>query len=388
MTVSQQDEMNRLNSLKDRGMLSNASSAVDEIERVANGLPGKLAELRASGYVYKSYFENNLQTFTQQWRQQRPIVVHEIEVRQRALTNEVATLHTLINRHVPVTTNLDALEAKITAAERGIESMYSSFRNAANEFEQKVNDALWTVKQIQAASFSLQTGENAYEAVPANWKKEGDENGVEGVLFLTNRRLIFEQREEIATKKVLFITTEKQKLQSLQWAVPLENILETVPGKRGFLGKDDFLTIFISGGPFEHTDLHLRGESGETWQSMISHVRTGGILQEAVNKVVNTFKWGTVQPVLARMIEGPIRLRGYGSVRYTGDLASAWLMSLISQRVAEVVGTNFYNRSRSELAVLQLELPGLLKTALLPDFQAQGCDLLEVQVEKFEETEL
>ena len=60
--------------------------------------------------------------------------------------------------------------------------------------------------------------------MPANWKKPGDKDGVGGVLFLTDQRLLFEQKEEVVTKKVLFIATEKQKVQALAWEIPVANI--------------------------------------------------------------------------------------------------------------------------------------------------------------------
>jgi len=104
---------------------------------------------------------------------------------------------------------------------------------------------------------------------------------VDGVLYLTDMRLIFEQKEEVATKKVLFVATQKQKLQALQWAVPVGEIDKVVGSKRGFLGKDDFLTVTLSTGrPFTSTDLHLKGEAGEAWQGYIGRVKTGDIAQE------------------------------------------------------------------------------------------------------------
>ena len=135
------------------------------------------------------------------------------------------------------------------------------------------------------------------EAVPANWKKPGDKDGVEGVLILTDQRLIFEQKEEVATKKMLFITTEKQKVQALQWAVPVTQIEKATGSSRGLMGKDDFLTITLAEGaglagpegqalydemgrPLRTTDLHLKGEKGEAWQAFIGRVKSGEIAKE------------------------------------------------------------------------------------------------------------
>ena len=45
-------------------------------------------------------------------------------------------------------------------------------------------------------------------AVRATWQKGGEDNP-QGILYLTDQRLLFEQKQEIGAKKVLFITTEK-----------------------------------------------------------------------------------------------------------------------------------------------------------------------------------
>jgi hypothetical protein len=104
---------------------------------------------------------------------------------------------------------------------------------------------------------------------------------VDGVLLLTDMRLIFEQKEEVATKKVLFITTEKQKVQQLAWEVPVAYVDKATGSKRGFMNKDDFLTLELSPeAPFRGTELHLKGETGEAWQAHITRVKSGEIARE------------------------------------------------------------------------------------------------------------
>lgn len=398
MVDALQDEMNRLNSLRDKLAFKDANGAVDDIERTLNALPGMLAELRTGGYVYKGFFEHNLTTLTDQWRRQRPLVTNEIGNRQRALTSEMGSIQTLHAQHVPAGSSLANLESRVSDAERSLESMYKGLQNAVSEFEDKVKDALWTVNQIKNATFTLQGGEAAFEAVPANWKKPGDNDGVEGVLFLTDRRLIFEQREEVATKKVLFITTAKQKLQSVQWEVPVTAISAAAASKRGFMNKDDFLTITLSFGPFQTTDLHLRGESGEAWRNMIEQVRSGAVTQERVGQTaagtaaasaaVNVHNWGLPMGVIVGAAEGPIRIRAAGKVRYSGTLDTTWLNSIIGQRVTDLVGAKFSGRPRSQVPALAHELLIPLKEALQPDFQAKGAFLQDVQIDLLDEVSM
>jgi hypothetical protein len=58
---------------------------------------------------------------------------------------------------------------------------------------------------------------------------KGSPDDPKGILYLTDQRLIFEQKQEIATKKFLFITTEKQKVQKLVFEVPALTYLAPRP---------------------------------------------------------------------------------------------------------------------------------------------------------------
>src|SRR6185436_14978048 len=98
-------------------------------------------------------------------------------------------------------------------------------------------------------------------------------------------------KEEVVTKKVLFVATEKQKVQALAWAVPVSQIDKAVGSNRGFMGKDDFLTVNLAQGAsltgpngeglsLASTDIHLKGEKGDAWQGWIGRVKSGEIAKE------------------------------------------------------------------------------------------------------------
>ena len=57
-------------------------------------------------------------------------------------------------------------------------------------------------------------------AVKARWDQEGD-NDPEGILYLTDKRLIFERKEKVATKKVLFVTVSSQMVHEVMIDQPL-----------------------------------------------------------------------------------------------------------------------------------------------------------------------
>lgn len=90
----------------------------------------------------------------------------------------------------------------------GIDTEISALQNQLPMIEN-------TLDWGESASFGFLPGESVVRAVKAVWTRDQkeDREDPDGILFLTDQHLIFEQREEIASKKVLFVTTERQKVQ-------------------------------------------------------------------------------------------------------------------------------------------------------------------------------
>jgi hypothetical protein len=274
-------EIGRFNDLQDKVALSDVQSDLASIENAVNALPANLQTIRTRGYVFKSFLEKKIETLTTQWRELRPRAEAAIRNQQPALQRDAASVQATLNRGSKAGTALSTLESKVQAALSSLHGMYDPLHNNVKQTQGQIDDVVWTLQQAEQASFGFVPTEAPVEAVPANWKKPDVKDGVNGVLYLTDQRLVFEQKEEVATKKVLFVATAKQKLQSLQWAVPVAEIEKVVGSKRGFMGKDDFLTLTTTtGAPFRTTDIHLKGETGETWQGFIGRVKSGDIAKE------------------------------------------------------------------------------------------------------------
>ena len=88
-------------------------------------------------------------------------------------------------------------------------------------------------------------------AVKALWTRDEQEDKTDpkGILFLTDQRLLFEQREEIATKKVLFVTTERKKVQELEKGA-VKAVMSAVARRDALAGK---LSKVV--GTFDHADM-------------------------------------------------------------------------------------------------------------------------------------
>jgi hypothetical protein len=290
-------EANRFNGLQERLMLTQINDELEDIDSAIAALPANVENMRARGYVFKSYLEKKVETLSTQWRDLKPRVQNTVQTQQRALQGEAGLVGARVARRQLAGPALDALESKLGAAIHSLEGMYDALDDNINQTQQQLDDISWTLQQAEQACFGFLPTEAPVEAVPANWKKPGDKDGVDGVLYLTDQRLIFEQKEQVATKKMLFITTEKQTVQSLAWAVPAAQIAKALGSKKGFMSKDDYLTITLAEGagltggdgqplyddmgrPQASADIHLKGETGAAWQGYLGRVKSGEIAKE------------------------------------------------------------------------------------------------------------
>jgi len=298
-----QMEAQQFSSLQNHIMLTSINDELEDITSAANSLPANVENLRGRGYVFKSYLEKKVETLTAQWRDLRPKVEEAARTQSQSLQMDAANIQNMLNRRQSASVALTALAGKVNAASSNVRGMYDTLYDNILQTQQQVDDVSWTLQQAETASFGFLPTEGPLEAVPANWKKPDDKDGVEGVLILTDQRLLFEQKEEVATKKVLFITTEKQKVQTLQWQIPVLHIDKAMGSKRGFMSKDDFLTVtstddgaFLNaegqpmyvpgvGGKMTSLDIHLKGETGEAWQGHIGRAKSKEIEKERTTPV-------------------------------------------------------------------------------------------------------
>ena len=194
--------------------------------------------------------------------------------------------------------NQDSLEDAIDAAESTVEGYYDTLAKEIADFDRHLKLVEGSFEELNSACFKLMEQENLIMRVEAVWTKDGreDKNDPKGNLFLTDQRLIFEQKEEVATKKVLFVTTERKLVQEELFAIPLNHIEEIKATEQGMFKNKDFIDLkFSSQAPYHQVQLHLFGQDSSDWHKLINKVtsgdfdkdRTQEIDEEVLEKVKN-----------------------------------------------------------------------------------------------------
>jgi hypothetical protein len=259
-------------------------------------LGGQIAALRQRGYVFEKTLEERSADFLKQWQALHPAIQREVERQAAQLQAQILPLETQLRQLAALTKNpaqaqpllasvktgLSTLEDKASAAERTVRGMFDKLQSQVSQVTSRLKEVEWTFKQLAEAAFTLLATESAILAVKAVWCPSGKEQKEDpsGVLYLTDQRLIFEQKEEVATKKVLFVATEKQKIQKVHWEAPVAQAESVTTSKLGMLKNEDHIQIqFASGAPLQKACLHI-WQSCEKWQALIQRAKARDFDQE------------------------------------------------------------------------------------------------------------
>ena len=280
----------KINSLQDGARLTKARDALEDIQTTINSMEQRVANLRQRGYVFEKTLETQAIDFARQWTVILPNVQQQLNAqsaplsaRLRAIETQLPRLTASLNNPISarpilnnLQTNVSSLESSISSVERMISGMYDTLNNQVQKMGNHLTEIEWMLTQISEASFKFMPNEGGVMAVKSVWWKTGKEqkDDPEGVLYLTDQRLIFEQKEEVATKKILFIATEKQKIQNLLLDTPVAMVEDIKTSKQGMLKNEDHLDIvFGTGAQVRTAHFHI-WQDCTVWQGLINLVLT------------------------------------------------------------------------------------------------------------------
>jgi len=281
---------NKVGSLQDDVRLAKVRDAVEDLQTKVSSQPQRIATARGRGYVFEKDLEAQAQSYIDSWAMLYPNLQMQINQQSTALMNSLRPIEMQMPQLSAAAFNpaavrgilntlqsaVSQLESKVSATENTIRGMYDQFDRQVSEFIRHLDQVEYMLTQLAEASFGLLPTEGGIAAVKAVWCKTGKEqkDDPEGVLYLTDQRLIFEQKEEIATKKVLFIATEKQKVQGLQLEAPVALVDNVQTSKAGLLKNEDHIEVrFQPGAPVASAHFHIWQECA-AWQGLINRAKS------------------------------------------------------------------------------------------------------------------
>jgi hypothetical protein len=276
----------KIDNLRDEASMKSVIDEFTDFQTKAADLPLRIQTLRQRKYAFNGLLEKKAEEIAFRSAAIQGDVEGRIATQANMLQSTMRSIEMRFNAlgALPSATMVqilssetDQFEDRCKSTQNAISAFYQSVRSEVDNFIREIGELEYALDKVDGASFGFLPGEAIVKAVKTVWCKTGKEekDDPEGVLFLTDQRLVFEQNEEVATKKVLFITTESQKVQQMLFEVPVVSIEKVDAFKAGALKNQDMLKLQFTSGVFARDAvLHIFYQDCVEWQQLISSVKT------------------------------------------------------------------------------------------------------------------
>jgi hypothetical protein len=276
-----------VSSLQEKVHMSEARSALAELDAKIKSLPQTIANLRSRKYAFDAVLESKAVDLLQRWAGVKPGVdlfiqqqtvqletaIQPIEARMSYIAGQLSNPEYASGVVREVQAQASNLESKVSGAVSTASGMYSALSNQYYELDKHIDALNYTLDQIDQACFKMMAAESIIMAIKATWTRDGkeDRDDPQGNLYLTDQRLVYEQKQEVATKKVLFITTEKKMVQQVLFEAPIALVCDVKGSKQGLFKNEDYLDLtFAAGAPVKSAQFHIFGQDFKNWIELVN----------------------------------------------------------------------------------------------------------------------
>lgn len=344
----------QFDSLNKRAQLETVYDAIARIDNELTQLPFDLTELRQRGYVHGGLLDDKMDALDKQWDGLRPQVEQALRQQVRQLDRELDQLERRFLRlDRPNNYAIEAAESQlrsarseISSAQRTVETLYTGIERDIRAVRSTLRAAGQMLDWIvDSAEIELTDAEGPIIATEAIWQ-HGDEEGMEGILLLTDLRLMFEQVTTTVTNKRLGLfggdKSSTRRLQVELGADQLEGASVETESGGGLFGRGKRETLFVRGSnDADYARLQFRLKSGDeaVWVQLIERVRNGDIdadrddefVEEAAAAQAAVYNFPTSCPNCFAALPMPKRGDTHLRCEYCGSLVKPMRVSTVPQ---------------------------------------------------------
>lgn len=269
--------------------LHDVVKAVNQTSEKLRHAPSQIGQLEGRGYRFSTVLSSQAQALQAAWTAATQTIHQDIQQAVASLQPEATRVQGLVGQAESLVTNPDqfntasalaeqavrALENQTKMAEETVRRGFSAVQTAVEMFEQHLKDANETLDELKEASITLNPDESVIMACKIEWAatgKGGDDP--DGNIYLTDKRLVFEQKEKKG--KFLGLFGGKQ-VQGQLWAVELSQITGMTADKKGLFGGRKMLLLGLAeGAPYPELPLEVKdGFGNERLAELIRRAQAG-----------------------------------------------------------------------------------------------------------------
>jgi hypothetical protein len=278
------------NTLRDKVGMDDVTRKLGDVSTEIAGLPGEIAGLRQKGYAFAGYLEQKAGVLQKQWdevRQQVQRMISEEIGRVQSQFDELGDLWKRLesqfgDKAKEQTYNLlkltmETVEKGADSARSRIEGLYGQVPDNVSQTKdqiRKINDYLSLAGE---ASVAWKPAEALFMAHQAEWaQSKKDKPG--GILYLTDQRLIFEQKEKVGGR----LGFGGEKVQKVLFETPVGAISEVKNEDKGLFGGKDLIHLKFSAGDYGETTFEIKsgGIDSKWYAQQLNRVFSGEIDKE------------------------------------------------------------------------------------------------------------
>lgn len=264
-----------------------AVEAVTHRQVALSGLGTDLARARTRGWVWGPEWESSLEDL----RRRGDTVVRDVRQESSSATNRMRSrvdgCRSKLTRTSVTLANRGALsaieeEAKsilqaLESEEERITAVAKPFVGPFDQLQTDVKQAIVHLDRFEAAKFQLAPGEHPWLTAEGTWQ-DAPGGAVSGLLYLTDKRIRFEQKETITTKKFIFFTASSEDKHSCLIDEPVGNIARSDDSTKGLIFKDQLVTIGWQNAKLKKSTFDINsGGTAKEWDTWIEELRSGQI---------------------------------------------------------------------------------------------------------------
>lgn len=281
-------------SLQSRINLDSIESDLNHIDAAFLDIPLKINEVNKRGFVFTRDMDEALALAEDEWLSG---LENELDRELSSGISKVSAASNALDRVMlqlskpnqfiidKAESEIDELDNLIRSTEQAIRGRYSAIKATIDEIYGDLNEANWGLDLLNDSEIDLRGSESIVQVAEAEWEIDGEDEGPDGYLYLTDQRLLFEQKEEVAEKKFMFITTKSTEVQKLLVDTELRHIgtIEQSQEKRRRLqwGSDEILSMTITGqADLSRLRFHLKNQQAEDWKETMQFVLSGEIQED------------------------------------------------------------------------------------------------------------
>ncbi len=260
----------------------------DQASAVA-ALPDQIAALRSRGYAFAGYLERKAAVLGDEWREIGQLVrdaVSDETARTQPRLDEIADLWRKLDQVTQergitmILTQIDRsttqLSDQVASARKRIEGLFGQVPGNVSQTQSQLRQINGYLDQAQKARVSWTPTEALFTAVEAKWLR-GKKDEPEGMLFLTDQRLLFERREKEGGR----FGFGGQEVQEELWAIPVGAIAEVRPEDKGLFGGKDLVHLTLSSGDFREISLEVKsGLDSKAYAQQLGRAVSGDLESE------------------------------------------------------------------------------------------------------------